>query len=82
MNPVLLVIVLYFSIAATTFEIKNSKESDVSSAVGTWLAQSGDREGGRKKRHADGTKKDDSNNNLNKSIDETLRLEEDNAENV
>ncbi|XP_051155503.1 uncharacterized protein LOC127278038 [Leptopilina boulardi] len=35
-----------------------AKESDVSSAIGTWLAQSGDREGGRKNRNLENSKAD------------------------
>ncbi|XP_043484971.1 uncharacterized protein LOC122512901 [Leptopilina heterotoma] len=56
--------------------IKDAKETDISSAIGIWLSQSGDREGGRKKRCEE--KKDENASTLSKSTDET----QDDTENI
>lgn len=55
---------------AINFKLKLVKESEISSAIGIWLSQSNDREGGRKERQP----KDDSPEKEKETENETNGL--------
>ncbi|XP_051165285.1 uncharacterized protein LOC127284048 [Leptopilina boulardi] len=57
---------------AMNFKLSNVKEAQISSAIGIWLSQSNDREGGRKERQNTENKVIDKNNATETEQNENL----------
>ncbi|XP_043479992.1 uncharacterized protein LOC122509805 [Leptopilina heterotoma] len=70
--------------AATLFKLEETKENDLSSAIGIWLSQAGDREGGRKERVSTSKELPTENTNIeeNQTEDGEITVEMNVDENV
>lgn len=63
--------------AAISFKLSDAGEKDISSAIGVWLSQVGDRDGGRKKRSKESDRQTAAQNENGNAVSDA----ENNAEN-